>query len=145
VVLAQDPKGVSKYAWSPDGRVGVAIISGKAVAVVAGQSLRTLTQPVDAVVFADDSTTLYGLRITNGGANDKAEVLKIDFDTGATVVMTTIMYPHPQIFPDPALKEAQFADDRRPLSPLGDDGRVPRGLDPGRALHLPRLTRPTAP
>ncbi len=110
VVLAQDPKGVSKYAWSPDGRVGVAIISGKAVAVVAGQSLRTLTQPVDAVVFADDSTTLYGLRITNGGANDKAEVLKIDFDTGATVVMTTIRYPHPQIFPDPALKEAQFAD-----------------------------------
>ena len=110
VVLEQDPKGVSKYAWSPDGRVGVAIISGQAVAVVAGQAPRAVTDPVDAVVFADDSTTLYGLRISKAGANDKAEVLKIDFDSGATVVMTTITYPHPQIFPDPALKEAQFAD-----------------------------------
>jgi hypothetical protein len=110
VVLAQDPKGVGKYAWAPDGRVGVAILSGRAVAVVPGQALRTLTDPVDAVVFGDDSTTLYGLRISKDGANDRAEVLKIDFDTGATVVMTTITYPHPEIIADPALKEAQFAD-----------------------------------
>jgi len=110
VVLAQDPNGVSRYAWAPDGRVGVAILSGRAVAIVAGQPPRTLTEPVEAVVFGDDSTTLYGLRISKDGTNDKAELVKIDFDTGATVVMTTITYPHPQIIADPALKEAQFAD-----------------------------------
>ncbi|MGZ6372107.1 MAG: hypothetical protein ACXWL8_01790 [Candidatus Limnocylindria bacterium] len=110
VVLAEDAKGVSRYAWAPDGRIGAAIISGRAVAIVAGQALRTLTDPVDALVFGDDSTTLYGLRITAGGTNDKAEVLKIDFATGATTVMTVVTYPHPQIIADPPLKEAQFAD-----------------------------------
>ncbi|HEY8921760.1 MAG TPA: hypothetical protein VIN32_03915, partial [Candidatus Limnocylindria bacterium] len=110
VVLAQDAKGVGKYAWAPDGRQGAVIISGRAVAIVAGQAPRALTEPVEAIAFADDSSTLYGLRITKAGANDKAEVLKITFATGATEVMTTITYPHAEIFPDPALKEAQFAD-----------------------------------
>jgi hypothetical protein len=110
VVIAQDPKSVVHYAWAPDGSHGAAIIAGRAVAVVAGQKLRTLTDPVDALVFADDSTTLYGLRVTPNGANDRAEVLTINFDTGATAVLATITYPHPDIFPDPALKEAQFAD-----------------------------------
>jgi hypothetical protein len=110
VVLASDTKGVSKYAWAPDGRVGAAILSGRAVAIVAGQEPRALTDPVDAIAFADDSSTLYGLRIVKDGTNDRAEVLKIDFDSGATEIITTITYPHAEIFPDPALKEAQFAD-----------------------------------
>ncbi len=110
-VIVDDKGGVTHYAWSPDGTRGVAIVAGRAVALVAGQPARTLTDPVDAVIFEADSTTLYGLRITRNGANDRAELLKIDFTTGATQVLTTIGYPHPTIIPDPALKEAQFADD----------------------------------
>ena len=110
VVLLQDAAGVGRYVWAPDGRVGAGIISGRAVAIEAGKDPRTLSDPVDALVFADDSTVLYGLRITRDGANDRAEALKIDFETGATEIMATFSYPHPDIFPDPALKEAQFAD-----------------------------------
>ena len=109
-VLADDPGGVVHYAWAPDGREGVAIIGGKAMAVVQGKPLRTLTDPVDAVVFADDSSSLYGLRITRDGTSDRAEVLRIVFGTGATEIISTITYPHPEIIADPALKEAQFAD-----------------------------------
>jgi hypothetical protein len=110
-VVLDDPAGVTHYAWAPDGRIGVAIAGGRAVALVEGQPARTLTDPVDAVIFGEDSTTLYGLRISPDGANDRAELLTIDFATGATQILTTISYPHPQIVADPALKEAQFADD----------------------------------
>lgn len=109
-VIAEDPKGVEHYVWSPDGLSGAAIIAGRAVAVVSGKPLRTLIDPVDALTFADDSTTLYGVRVARAGANDRAEVLTIDFATGATAILATLTYPHPDIFPDPALKEAQFAD-----------------------------------
>jgi hypothetical protein len=109
--LLNDPGGVAHYAWAPDGTRGVAIVAGRAVALVEGQPARTLTDPVDAVVFGEDSTSLYGLRITREGANDRAEFLTIDFITGATKILTTIDYPHPQIVADPALKEAQFADE----------------------------------
>jgi hypothetical protein len=65
---------------------------------------------VDALVFADDSTMLYGVRIARDGANDRAEILSIDFASGATEILATVSYPHPDIIADPALKEAQFAD-----------------------------------
>ena len=110
-VLLDDPAGVAHYAWAPDGRIGVAIVARRAVALVEGQPARALTDPVDAVIFGEDSTTLYGLRVAPDGTNDRAEVLKIDFATGATEILATISYPHPQIVADPALKEAQFADD----------------------------------
>jgi hypothetical protein len=110
VVVADDPKGVVHYAWAPDGRVGAAIIAGRSEAIVTGEQPRTLIDPVDALVFAADSTALYGLRITREGNNDQAEALTVDFVTGATRVLSTIVYPHPQIIADPALKEAQFAD-----------------------------------
>ena len=110
VVIAEDDNGVKGYSWAPDGRIGAAIIDGRAVALVEGEPLRTLTDPVDAIAFADDSTTLYGLRIVRDGANDRAEVLTIEFETGTTEVLTTISYPHPQIIADPPLKEAQYAD-----------------------------------
>lgn len=110
-VLFNDAAGVAHYAWSPDGLRGAAIVGGRAVALVEGQQPRTLTDPVDAVIFGEDSTTLYGLRVTRDGANDRAEVLTIDFTTGATQILTTIGYPHPQIVAESALKEAQFADE----------------------------------
>jgi len=110
VVVADDPKGVVHYAWAPDGRIGVAIIAGRSEAIESGKQPRTLTAPVDAVVFGADSTALYGLRITRAGANDRADVLTIEFGTGAMHVLSTIVYPHPQIIADPAVKEAQFAD-----------------------------------
>jgi hypothetical protein len=109
--LLDDPTGVAHYAWSPDGLRGVAIVSGRAVALVEGEAPRTLTDPVDAVIFDQDSSALYGVRVTPNGANDRAEFLKINFTTGATSILTTIDYPHPTIVADPALKEAQFADD----------------------------------
>ena len=109
-VLLEDASGVGRYAWAPDGRVGAGIIGGRAVAIESGKDLRTLTDPVDALVFADDSTMLYGLRIVRDGTNDRAEVLSIDFASGATEILNTITYPHPEIIADPALKEAQFAD-----------------------------------
>ena len=109
-VVVEDSSGVGDYAWAPDGRIGAVIIAGRAVAIEAGKDPRTLTDPVDALVFADDSTMLYGLRIVRDGTNDRAEVLSIDFASGETVVLNTITYPHPEIIADPALKEAQFAD-----------------------------------
>jgi hypothetical protein len=110
VVVLQDAKGVGKYAWAPDGRMGAAIVSGRAVSIVAGQAPKVLVEPVDAIAFADDSSTLYGLRIVKAGTNDRAEVLKIDIGRGSVDTITTITYPHAEIFADPALKEAQFAD-----------------------------------
>ncbi len=95
LVLLDDAESVAHYAWAPDGRQGVAIVGGRAVAVVEGQPARTLTDPVDAVIFGEDSTTLYGLRVARDGANDRAELLTIDFATGATEILTTITYPHP--------------------------------------------------
>jgi hypothetical protein len=109
-VVIEDAAGVDDYVWAPDGRVGAAIIEGRAVALVPGQEPRTLIDPVDALAFADDSTILFGLRIVRDGANDRADVLSIDFNSGATDVLTSISYPHPEIIADPPLKEAQFAD-----------------------------------
>jgi len=85
-------------------------VSGRAVSIEAGKEARTLAEPVDAIVFADDSSTLYAGRITRAGTNDNAEFLSIDFASGAAETMATITYPHPEIIADPALKEAQFAD-----------------------------------
>ncbi|HTI29115.1 MAG TPA: hypothetical protein VL687_01960 [Methylomirabilota bacterium] len=109
-VLLESSSGVGKYAWAPDGRIGAGIVAGRAIAIEAGKDARTLTDPVDALVFADDSTMLYGIRIVRAGTNDRAEVLSIDFASGATEILNTITYPHPEIIADPALKEAQFAD-----------------------------------
>jgi len=109
-VLLQDAKGVGKYAWAPDGRMGAAIVAGKVVSIVAGQEPKVVAEPVDAIAWADDSTTLYGLRIVRAGTNDTAEVLKINVGSGAVEIITSITYPHADIIADPALKEAQFAD-----------------------------------
>ena len=109
-ILAQAEQGVGRFAWSPDGRVGVAIIAGRAVALTPGASARALADDITALTFGWDSDTVYAVRIKRDGANDRTEILQIDFVTAAVQTLATITYPHPVTAPDPALREAQFID-----------------------------------
>jgi hypothetical protein len=110
-VVAQADIGVSAYAWSPDGRVGAAIIGERLVALTPGRSARALVDGVSAVAFGLDSRTVYALRIVRSGTDDIARVLEIDYRSGDAAVLSSIRYPHPVIGPDAPLKEAQFIDD----------------------------------
>jgi hypothetical protein len=110
-IMAQSGRGINKYAWSPDGRVGACIIDGVAVALTPGSQGRTLAENVSALTFGWDSETMYGVRIVRDGANDRAEVLEMDFTDASAEVLATMTYPHPAIAPEPALQEAQFIDD----------------------------------
>ena len=109
-VMAQADQGVGVFSWSPDGRVGTAIIAGRAVALEPGTSARALADDITALSFGWDSDTVYAVRITRAGANDRTEVLHIDFASGDAETLATITYPHPVTAPDAALKEAQFID-----------------------------------
>jgi hypothetical protein len=108
--LAQAEQGIERFAWSPDGRVGAAVIAGRAVALDPGQAARRLADNVTALTFGWDSETVYGVRITQDGGNDRAQILEIDFISGAVKTITGITYPHPVTAPDPPLIEAQFID-----------------------------------
>ncbi len=110
-ILAQADQGVEKFAWSPDGRVGAAIILGRAVALTPGQQARRLADNISALTFGWDAETVYGVRITRDGAEDRAQILEIDFVSRASDVIANIRYPHPVIGADPPLREAQFIDD----------------------------------
>jgi hypothetical protein len=110
-ILAQADQGVEKFAWSPDGRVGAAIILGRAVALTPGQQARRLADDVSALTFGWDAETVYGVRIMRDGPEDRAQVLEIDFVSRASDVIANIRYPHPVIGADPPLREAQFIDD----------------------------------
>jgi hypothetical protein len=110
-VLAQADIGVSAYAWSPDGRVGAAIIGGRLVAIQPGESARALTDDIDAVTFAEDADSLYAVRVVRDGANDRARVLRIGWANGEVSQVGSVVYPRPVIGADPALREAQFIDD----------------------------------
>jgi hypothetical protein len=110
-VLAQADQGVTSFAWSPDGRVGAAVIAGRAVALRPGERARPLADNVTALTFGWDSEVVYGVRITRDGANDRAQILQIDFVSGAADVLANVRYPHPAIGADPPLREAQFIDD----------------------------------
>jgi hypothetical protein len=109
--MAQADQGVTSYAWSPDGTLGAGIINGRAVALTPGQAARALADDVSALTFGWDSSLVYGVRIVPDGANDRAEVLQIDFASGAAETLASVTYPRPAIGPEPALKEAQFIDD----------------------------------
>jgi hypothetical protein len=100
----------TKTAWAPDGRIGAVIVGGSIVALAPGVSARTISDHITAMAFADDSTTLYALRITSAGTNDQAEVLAIDGYAGTSRTVATMTYEHPVTFPDPPLTESQFAD-----------------------------------
>ena len=110
-VLAQADAGIDKFAWSPDGTVGVAITSGRAVALRPGQEARRLADNINAVTFGWDSDTVYAVRITRDGADDRAQILRIDFVSGAVKTLATVRYPHPLTAPEASLREAQFIDD----------------------------------
>jgi hypothetical protein len=110
-VMAQAEQGITAFDWSPDGRLGAAIIAGRAVALTPGQSARALADDVTAITFGWDAETVYAARVVRDGANDQATVLEIDFVSGGTKELATITYPHPVTAPDAALREAQFIDD----------------------------------
>jgi hypothetical protein len=110
-IVTQAADGVTRYAWAPDGTVGAAIIGGRAVSVTPGQSARTLADSVSAISFGWDAETVYAVRILRDGANDRADILEIDFVSGGTKTLSSVTYPHPVISADPALREAQFIDD----------------------------------
>jgi hypothetical protein len=110
-VMAQADQGVEKFAWSPDGRVGAAIISGRAVALTPGRDPRRLADNVSALTFGWDAETLYAVRITRDGARDRAQVLQIDFVSGASDVIASVTYRRPVIGAEVPLREAQFIDD----------------------------------
>jgi hypothetical protein len=110
-ILAQANQGIEKFAWSPDGQVGAAVISDRAVAVRPGQRAKQLADRISALTFGWDSETVYAVRIIRDGDEDRAHIMEIDFVSGATKVLTRIDYPHPVTGPDPPLTEAQFIDD----------------------------------
>jgi hypothetical protein len=128
-IMAQASEGVTRFAWSPDGRVGAAIIAGRAVALTPGQPARALADNVTAVTFGWDEQTVYGVRIVRDGVNDRAEILELDFVSGASSTLASITYPHPAIGPDPPLREAQFIDD-------GGTVRIYAGADGNLAVWI---------
>jgi hypothetical protein len=110
-VMAESASGIQKYAWSPDGRVGAALVNGRLVALTPGAASRPLADAISAATFGWDADTVYAVRLTEEGANDRAEILSIGFANASTEVIATKSYPHPDIGADPPLKEAQFIDD----------------------------------
>jgi WD40 repeat protein len=110
-VLAQANQGIEKFAWAPDGTVGAALISDRAVALRPGRNPRQLSDNVSDLTFGWDANTLYVVRITRDGPKDRVHVVQIDFKTGDSKLLATIRYRHPVTAPDAALREAQFIDD----------------------------------
>jgi hypothetical protein len=109
-VMASAAGGIEKFAWSPDGRVGVALIAGRAVALTPGQEGRALAEGIQAITFGLDSETLYAVHLVRDGANDRAEILRLNFADGAAETLATKTYPHPEIGAEEPLVEAQFID-----------------------------------
>lgn len=109
-VVAQASSGIQRFAWSPDGRVGAALVAGRLVALTPGAESRTLAETINAVTFGWDADTLYAVRIVRDGANDHAEIMEIAFADGASDTLATITYPHPVIAAEAPLREAQFID-----------------------------------
>jgi len=111
VAVGDPAAAVTSFAWSPDGLTGAAIVGGHAWSAVSGHQALDLADNAAAIVFGDDSTTLYVLRITPSGANDQTQLLAINIFSGVSRQVASVTYPHPRTFPDPALKESQFGDD----------------------------------
>ena len=109
--LARDNRGVDHYAWAPDGSVGIALIDANPLALTPGSSARDLGDGFDGIAFADDSVTAWGVRATRAGANDRIELLRVDFPSGAVAVAKTWTHAHPITYQESAVQEAQFADD----------------------------------
>jgi hypothetical protein len=110
-ILAQADEGVEGFAWSPDGQVGAAIISNRVVGLRPGRAAKPLGDRISSLTFGWDSETVYAVRINRDGSRDHANILEIDFVSGATKRLAEIDYRHPVTAPEPPLSEAQFIDD----------------------------------
>ena len=112
VVLAQDPNlDVRRFTWSRDGTVGAALLADSLVSVEEGVEKRPLGEEISTATFGMDSETVYAVRIVQEGGEDTAIVLALDFASGDATELARVTYPRPQIAPENALQEAQFADD----------------------------------
>ena len=109
--LAIASQGISKYAWSPDGKAGAVIIDGRVVAIAANGTKRALYDGADEITFGSDASTVYVARLTSSGASDRAQVFAVNFSSGSARRLTDITYPHQVIVNESPLKEAAFADE----------------------------------
>ena len=115
-VLAQDPSlDVRRFAWAPDGTVGVGLYADVLVSVEIGTEKRRLGDGLSTVTFGDDAETVYAVRVTQDGANDVATVLAIDFRSADMREVASVSYPRPDVAVAESLTEAQFADDGGPV------------------------------
>jgi hypothetical protein len=111
VPQARDNRGVATYDWAPSGAYGIALVDGNPLALTPGNSARDLGEGFDAITFAPDSAIAYAVRASLAGANDRAELLRVDYSSGAVTALHTWTYPHPTTFQEDVVSEAQFADD----------------------------------
>ena len=110
--MAQDPSlDVGRFAWAPDGKVGVGLYADVLVSIEPGVEKRRLGDGITTITFGDDASVIYAVRVTQDGANDVANVLAIDWATGDTTELAAITYPRPDIAAEAPLQEAQFADE----------------------------------
>jgi hypothetical protein len=111
-VLAQDPNlDVRRFAWAPDGTVGAALLADALVTVQPDAEKLPLGRDIATATFGSDAATVYAVRIVQDGANDTATILAVGFVSGESVELARVSYPRPQIEAEPALQEAQFADE----------------------------------
>ncbi len=111
VPQARDNRGVDWYSWAPDGTKGIALVDGNPLLLNPGGTATDLTDGFDSVAYTADSITAYGLRSTLAGANDRADLVRVDTSTGVVTAVATYTYPHPVTFRESAVREARFADD----------------------------------
>ncbi len=104
-------QGITKYAWSPDGKVGAVIIAGRVVAIDAHGDKRALYDGADEITFGADASTVYAARLTRSGGTDRAQVFAVDFASGRAKRLTDLTYPNIAIVNESALKEAAFTDE----------------------------------
>ena len=115
-VLAQDPDlDVRRFAWSPDGLVGVGLYADLLISVEPGEAKRRMADGISTVTFGTDPATLYAVRVTQDGANDVATVLSFDFASGDSSELASVSYARPTIGAESALPEAQFVDEGGPV------------------------------
>ena len=97
-ILAQDADvDVRRFAWSPDGTVGVGLLADVLVSIEPGAEKRRLADGISTITFGDDASTVYAVRVTEDGANDVATVLAIDFLSGDTTELAAPTYARPDI------------------------------------------------
>ena len=111
ITLLADDRGVAHYAWAANGIWGVALVNGNLYLVTPGEKKRDIEDGIDGVTISLDSTTIFALRVTRVGSNDRAELLAVDPESATTTSLTVYEYPHPLVSALSAVRDAQFTDD----------------------------------